>query len=62
MSEQEKVIEAVSEEIQMMSRLSHPHVVRILGATRQGCHFFMFVEWMPGMNSAVRNTHHFVNT
>jgi mitogen-activated protein kinase kinase kinase 1 len=48
LSEQEKVIEAVSEEIQMMSRLNHPHVVRILGATRQGCHFFMFVEWMPG--------------
>ena len=42
------MIETVEEEIQMMSRLNHPHVVRILGATRQGCHFFMFVEWMPG--------------
>ena len=47
-SEQDTVIETVEEEIQMMSRLNHPHVVRILGATRQGCHFFMFVEWMPG--------------
>jgi mitogen-activated protein kinase kinase kinase 1 len=46
--EQEKVIEAISEEIHMMSRLSHPNIVRILGATKQGCHFNMFVEWMPG--------------
>ncbi len=42
------MIETVEEEIKMMARLNHPHVVRILGATRQGCHFFMFVEWMPG--------------
>ena len=48
MSEQEKVVEAVKEEIQMMAKLNHPNVVRILGATQQGCHFFMFVEWMPG--------------
>lgn len=47
-SEQEKVIEAVREEIEMMARLNHPNIVRILGATQQGCHFFMFVEWMPG--------------
>ncbi|KAH9515353.1 Mitogen-activated protein kinase kinase kinase 1, partial [Bulinus truncatus] len=46
--EQEKVIEAISEEIHMMARLSHPNIVRILGATKQGCHFNMFVEWMPG--------------
>ena len=32
----------------MMAKLNHPHIVRILGATRQGCHFNMFVEWMPG--------------
>jgi len=31
-----------------MAKLNHPHIVRILGATRQGCHFNMFVEWMPG--------------
>ncbi|PVD23356.1 hypothetical protein C0Q70_16624 [Pomacea canaliculata] len=46
--EQESVIEAITTEIHMMSRLSHPNVVRILGATKQGCHFNMFVEWMPG--------------
>ena len=48
-AEQRKVIEAVEEEIQMMAKLNHPNIVRILGATRQTCHFFMFVEWMPGM-------------
>ena len=46
--EQRKVREAVRDEIEMMARLKHPHVVRILGATQQACHFFMFVEWMPG--------------
>ncbi|KAL5017291.1 hypothetical protein ScPMuIL_006880 [Solemya velum] len=47
-TEQEKVIETIREEVQMMSKLNHPNVVRILGATQQGCHFNMFVEWMPG--------------
>lgn len=47
-TEQETVIEAITAEIHMMARLSHPNVVRILGATKQGCHFNMFVEWMPG--------------
>ena len=48
MSEQEEVMETVVEEIIMMSRLNQPNIVRILGATRQGLHFFMFLEWMPG--------------
>ncbi|XP_070195202.1 mitogen-activated protein kinase kinase kinase 1-like isoform X2 [Littorina saxatilis] len=47
-TEQESVIEGITAEIHMMSRLSHPNVVRILGATKQGCHFNMFVEWMSG--------------
>ncbi|KAL8586779.1 hypothetical protein ACOMHN_061292 [Nucella lapillus] len=47
-TEQETVVEAISAEIHMMARLSHPNVVRILGATKQGCHFNMFVEWMSG--------------
>lgn len=50
--EQEKVVEAITEEIHMMAKLSHPNVVRILGATKQGCHFNMFVEWMPGGSMA----------
>ncbi|WAR24323.1 M3K1-like protein, partial [Mya arenaria] len=55
-SEQEKVVEGITEEIHMMAKLSHPHIVRILGATRQGCHFNMFVEWMPGANLLVDST------
>ena len=47
-SEQDTVIKSVTEEIHMMSKLSHPNIIRIMGATRQGCHFNMFVEWMPG--------------
>lgn len=47
-SEQDTVIESVTEEIHMMAKLSHPNIIRIMGATRQGCHFNMFVEWMPG--------------
>ena len=47
--EQQQVVDAVREEIEMMSHLKHPNVVRILGATQQACHFFMFVEWMPGL-------------
>lgn len=50
--EQESVIEAITAEIHMMARLSHPNVVRILGATKQGCHFNMFVEWMSGGSMA----------
>ena len=52
--EQRKVREAVRDEIEMMARLKHPHVVRILGATQQACHFFMFVEWMPGTDVTCR--------
>ena len=47
-AEQEKVIETVTQEIDLMAKFSHPNIMRILGATRQDCHFFMFVEWMPG--------------
>ncbi|XP_033738127.1 mitogen-activated protein kinase kinase kinase 1-like isoform X2 [Pecten maximus] len=45
--EQEKVVDTITEEIHMMTKLNHPNIVRILGATKQGCHFNMFVEWMP---------------
>ncbi|CAH1795279.1 unnamed protein product [Owenia fusiformis] len=47
-SEQQKVIDAIETEIHMMVKLSHPNIVRIMGATKQSCHFNMFVEWMPG--------------
>ncbi|KAL3869798.1 hypothetical protein ACJMK2_042435 [Sinanodonta woodiana] len=47
-TEQENVIKTITEEIHMMAKLNHPNIVRIMGATKQGCHFNMFVEWMPG--------------
>ncbi|KAJ8306219.1 hypothetical protein KUTeg_016764 [Tegillarca granosa] len=56
-TEQEQVIETITAEIQMMAKLNHPHIVRIMGATRQGCHFNMFNEWMPGMNDLLTIKH-----
>lgn len=46
--EQDNICEKVVDEIRMMAGLSHPNIVRILGATKTGAHFNMFVEWMPG--------------
>lgn len=56
-TEQEQVVETITAEIQMMAKLNHPHIVRIMGATRQGCHFNMFNEWMPGMYGLSTNQH-----
>ncbi|XP_070563625.1 mitogen-activated protein kinase kinase kinase 1-like [Ptychodera flava] len=47
-SDQEKVVSAILEEIAMLARMDHPHVSRLIGATQQGAHFNLFVEWMPG--------------
>ena len=47
-NEQETVIATITEEISMMGRLDHPHLVRCVGATRDSCHFNIFMEWMPG--------------
>ncbi|XP_074643836.1 mitogen-activated protein kinase kinase kinase 1-like [Tubulanus polymorphus] len=47
-SEQEKVVEAIKAEIDLMTKMNHRNVVRILGATQEGVHFNMFVEWMSG--------------
>uniref|UniRef100_A0A1I8H7U3 Protein kinase domain-containing protein n=1 Tax=Macrostomum lignano TaxID=282301 RepID=A0A1I8H7U3_9PLAT len=46
--EQHEVIEAVQEEVELMTRLRHQNLVRILGATMTRDRFCMFVEWMPG--------------
>ena len=46
--EQERVEAAVEEEIIMMSKLNHAHIVRLLGATRISTSFSVFSEWMAG--------------
>ncbi|PNF31108.1 hypothetical protein B7P43_G15771 [Cryptotermes secundus] len=47
--EEQAIVElGIREEIMTMSKLRHENIVRILGATKQGGHFNMFVEWMAG--------------
>ena len=46
--EQEKVEATIEEEILLMSRLKHPNIVRLLGATRLATTFSVFTEWMAG--------------
>ncbi|PSN44002.1 hypothetical protein C0J52_16489 [Blattella germanica] len=46
--EQQKVELGIRKEIVTMSKLRHENIVRILGATKHGDHFNMFVEWMAG--------------
>ncbi|XP_077981126.1 mitogen-activated protein kinase kinase kinase 1-like [Glandiceps talaboti] len=47
-TDQEKVVSTILEEIAMVARMDHPNVMRLIGATQQGAHFNLFVEWMPG--------------
>jgi len=47
-SEQEKVKKAVLDEINLLYRLRHPHIVQCLGATQHFGHFNIFMEIMPG--------------
>ncbi|XP_071952558.1 mitogen-activated protein kinase kinase kinase 1-like isoform X2 [Antedon mediterranea] len=46
--EQDKVVDTLIEEISLLSKLDHPNIVRLLGATKHNGHFNMFTEWMPG--------------
>ncbi|XP_029432772.1 mitogen-activated protein kinase kinase kinase 1 isoform X2 [Rhinatrema bivittatum] len=47
-SEQEEVVEALREEIRMMNHLSHPNIIRMLGATCEKSNYNLFIEWMAG--------------
>lgn len=49
LSEQEKVRKTVLDEINLLYRLRHPHVVQCLGATQHLGHFNIFMEIMPGI-------------
>ncbi|XP_022109851.1 mitogen-activated protein kinase kinase kinase 1-like isoform X2 [Acanthaster planci] len=46
--DQDKVVESLMREINLMKELNHPNLVRLLGATRHNGHFNVFVEWMAG--------------
>ena len=39
---------AVLDEINLMYRLHHPHIINCLGATQHLGHFNIFMEIMPG--------------
>ncbi|KAM4709515.1 mitogen-activated protein kinase kinase kinase 1 isoform 2-T3 [Discoglossus pictus] len=47
-TEQGEVVEALREEIRMMNHLSHPNIIRMLGATCEKSNYNLFVEWMAG--------------
>nr|Q62925.1 RecName: Full=Mitogen-activated protein kinase kinase kinase 1; AltName: Full=MAPK/ERK kinase kinase 1; Short=MEK kinase 1; Short=MEKK 1 [Rattus norvegicus]AAC52596.1 MAP kinase kinase kinase 1 [Rattus norvegicus] len=51
-SEQEEVVEALREEIRMMSHLNHPNIIRMLGATCEKSNYNLFIEWMAGASVA----------
>lgn len=53
-SEQEEVVEALREEIRMMSHLDHPNIIRMMGATCEKNNYNLFVEWMAGKISVQR--------
>ncbi|XP_067027287.1 mitogen-activated protein kinase kinase kinase 1-like isoform X1 [Acropora muricata] len=46
--EQEKVTHTIEDEISLLGRLQHPHLIKCLGATKHTGHFNIFLEWMPG--------------
>ena len=46
--EQERVQQTVLDEITLMHKLRHPHIVQCLGATQHTGHFNIFMEIMPG--------------
>lgn len=56
-SEQEEVVEALREEIRMMSHLNHPNIIRMLGATCEKSNYNLFIEWMAGMRSGGMSEH-----
>lgn len=39
---------AIREEIELLGRLNHANIVRLLGATEERSHINIFMEWMPG--------------
>lgn len=46
--EQDRVESLIREEVLLISKLQHPHVVRMYGAIQEASHINVFVEWMAG--------------
>ena len=46
--EQDRVETLIREEVLLISKLQHPHIVRMYGAIQEGTHINVFVEWMAG--------------
>ena len=46
--EEEEELKRLREEVLMLGRLSHPNIVRCLGATQHEGHINIFIEWMAG--------------
>jgi mitogen-activated protein kinase kinase kinase 1 len=47
-TDEQAELKRLQEEVMMLGRLSHPNVVRCLGATQHGGHINIFIEWMAG--------------
>ena len=45
---QKKLEALVREEINLMSQLDHPNLLRLYGAVEEDCQLNIFVEWMAG--------------
>ncbi|RMX49549.1 hypothetical protein pdam_00017438 [Pocillopora damicornis] len=46
--DQTKVTQTIEDEISLLGRLQHPHLIKCLGATKHAGHFNIFLEWMAG--------------
>ena len=44
--------QTIEDEISLLGRLQHPHLIKCLGATKHTGHFNIFLEWMPGERSS----------
>lgn len=38
----------IHEEVSLLSKLQHPHVIRLLGSVQEDSHLNIFIEWMAG--------------